>query len=83
MIISLIVMTIYMAVWLLMSHLKMVDDLVEEIQIVPNRWFRVILGVFSVIASPSIFLFLIMLSGAVIIIDFFRDIWEDRKKEGQ
>lgn len=81
MITAFIIVSLYLTAWLLMRHLKMVDDLVDEIQTVPNRWCRLILGIFSIIISPSIFLFLVMLSGTVSVIEFFQDIWEEKQKE--
>lgn len=76
MVITFIVVLVYLVVWLLMGHLKMVDDLVDEIQPFKNKWIRLILGVLSIILSPSIFLFLVGLSGLVSLSEFFQELWE-------
>lgn len=76
MVITFIVVFVYLAVWLFMGHLKMVDDLVDEIQPFKNKGIRLILGVLAIILSPSIFLFLVGLSGLVSLSEFFQELWE-------
>lgn len=76
MVITFIVVFVYLAVWLFMGHLKMVDDLVDEIQPFKNKGIRLILGVLAIRLSPSIFLFLVGLSGLVSLSEFFQELWE-------
>lgn len=82
MIAAFILVCFYLTLWVVMYNLGMVDDLVSEIQTVEQRWLRIIIGVLSVIGSPSVFVALILLSGCIQIFSFFQELWEGYQREG-
>lgn len=66
----------YLILWVIMYNLEMVSDLTSELKVIKHRWLRFTLGVVAVIVSPCVFLSLILLSGCIVVLSFFQELWE-------